>query len=98
MIHSFRDKWLRNFFMEDEYSKKIPTEIERRLFRKLQIIDDATCEFDLRSPPSNYFENLKGHLTGKCSIRVNMQWRVIFKWSDDDGEAREVYLDNHDYR
>jgi proteic killer suppression protein len=98
LILSFRDRWLRNFYLEDKVSKKLPAEIEDRLFRKLQLIDDATCDLDLRSPPSNHFEKLKGKLVGKHSIRVNKQWRLVFTWSGERGEAEAVYLDNHDYR
>ena len=98
MILSFWDKWLRNFYLEDKVSKKLPDEIEDRLFRKLQLIDDATCDLDLRSPPSNHFEKLKGKLASKHSIRVNKQWRLVFTWSGERGEAENVYLDNHDYR
>ena len=53
---------------------------------------------DLRSPPSNHFEKLKGNLRGKHSIRVNNQWRLVFSWSGESGEATDIYLDNHDYR
>ncbi len=98
MILSFRDSWLRNFYLEDKSSKKVPAAIEDRLFRKLQLIDDATCDLDLRSPPSHHFEKLKGNLSGRYSIRVNKQWRLLFLWSGERGEAEDVYLDNHDYR
>ena len=69
-----------------------------RLFRKLQLIDDATCDLDLRSPPSNRFEKLRGKLTGRHSIRVNKQWRLVFTWTGERGEAQDIYLDSHDYR
>ena len=98
MIHNFRDKWLRDFYFEGKGYTRIPADIERRLFRKLQIIDDATCDADLRSPPGNRFEKLKGKLADKHSIRVNMQWRLVFTWSNEHGEARNIYLDNHSYR
>ena len=98
LIQSFRDRWLRNFYVEDKASKKIPAEVEDRLFRKLQLIDDATCDLDLRSPPSNHFEKLRGNLAGKHSIRVNKQRRLVFIWSGERGEAQDIYLDNHDYR
>jgi proteic killer suppression protein len=98
LIQSFRDRWLRNFYLEDKTSKKIPAEVEDRLFRKLQLIDDATCDLDLRSPPSNHFGKLRGNLAGKHSIRVNRQWRLVFIWSGERGEAQDIYLDNHDYR
>ena len=98
MIKHFRDNWLRNFFVEDIQSKKIPADIRSRLFRKLQLLDDATSDADLRSPPSNHFEKLSDKLKDKCSIRVNNQWRIIFIWDDDRGEADGIYLDNHTYK
>lgn len=98
MIQSFRHRWLWDFCLEDKASKKIPAEIGDRLFRKLQLIDDATCDLDLRSLPSNHFEKLKGNLAGKHSIRVSKQWRLVFTWSGERGEAQDIYLDNHDYR
>jgi proteic killer suppression protein len=55
MILNFRDDWLREFFVNDARSRKIPSDLEDRLFRKIQIIDDATTDRDLRSPPSNHF-------------------------------------------
>lgn len=73
MIASFRDEWLRIFFVEDVASRKIPADIEARLFRKLQMIDDATTDQDLRTPPSNHLEKLSGNLAGFHSIRVNRQ-------------------------
>ena len=85
MIHSFRDQWLQDFYLVDKGSKKISSEIKDRLFRKLQLIDDATCDLrpatwdlDLRSPPSNHFEKLRGRLASKHSIRINKQWRLVF--------------------
>ncbi len=98
MIENFRDRWLQDFFLENKDSKKIPADIQKRLFRKLQIIDDATCDADLRIPPGNHFEKLKGKLANKHSIRVNVQWRLVFTWSSEHGEARNIYLDNHKYR
>ncbi|KPH80433.1 type II toxin-antitoxin system RelE/ParE family toxin [Bosea vaviloviae] len=98
MIVSFRDDWLRAFFVEDVHAKQIPPDIEARLFRKLQMIDDAVTDSDLRVPPSNHFEKLRGALDGLHSIRVNQQWRLIFAWDGHRGEARGLYLDDHSYR
>ena len=98
MIVSFRDEWLRAFFVEDVSSRTIPADIEARLFRKLQMIDDATTDQDLRTPPSNHFEKLRGNLASFHSIRVNRQWRLVFRWDGDRGEAEDVYLDDHSYR
>jgi toxin HigB-1 len=97
MIVSFRDDWLRHFFVDDVRSKKIPADLEDRLFRRLQMIDDATMDRDLRSPPSNHFEKLRGHLDGFHSIRVNKRWRLVFRWHSGRGEASELYLDDHSY-
>ena len=98
MIVSFRDEWLRAFFVEDVRSRNIPPDLESRLFRKLQMIDDAMTDQDLRVPPSNHFDKLRGKLAGFHSIRVNKQWRLIFQWDDGRGEASGVYLDNHSYQ
>jgi proteic killer suppression protein len=98
MIVSFRDEWLRAFFVEDARSRNIPPDLESRLFRKLQVIDDATTDQDLRVPPSNHFEKLRGSLAGLHSIRVNQQWRLVFQWDGSRGEAKGVYLDDHSYR
>jgi proteic killer suppression protein len=97
MIASFRDEWLRAFFVDDVHARNVPSDLEGRLFRKLQMIDDATTDQDLRVPPSNHFEKLRGVLDGYHSIRVNKQWRLIFRWNSGKGEASGVYLDDHSY-
>jgi toxin HigB-1 len=98
MIGSFRDGWLRDWFEIDTANKRIPADIESRLFRKLQLIDDATTDADLRVQPGNHFEKLSGALAAWHSIRVNQQWRLIFRWDAAAGEAHDLYLDNHSYR
>ncbi len=98
MITSFRDGWLHAFYVEDVHSKRISPDIENRLFRKLQMIDDAVTDQDLRVPPSNHFEKLRGNLEGYGSIRINKQWRLIFRWNGASGEASDLYLDDHGYR
>jgi len=98
MIVSFRDEWLRAFFIKDIRARSIPSDLESRLFRKLQMIDDATTDQDLRVPPSNHFEKLRGNLVGFHSICVNKQWRLVFRWDSGRGEAEGVYLDDHSHR
>ena len=98
MIVGFRGDWLRGFFVEDVSSRSIPADLENRLFRKLQMIDDAMTDLDLRVPPSNHFEKLRGKLQGWHSIRVNSQWRLVFRWDGTRGEASDIYLDDHSYR
>jgi len=98
MIVSFRDDWLRDFFIENVRSRKITSVLEDRLFRKIQMLDDATTDRDLRVPPSNHFEKLRGRLVGLHAIRVNQRWRLVFRWNGVRGEVRGVYLDGHSYR
>jgi len=98
MIVGFRENWLRDFFLNDTSCRNIPADLEARLFRKLQLLDDAASDIDLRSPPSNHFEKLRGELASWHSIRVNEQWRLIFRWNGSRGEAAEVCLDKHTYR
>src|SRR6202051_225221 len=97
MIVSFRDGWLRAFFVDDIRSRNIPSDLESRLFRKLQMIDDATTDQDLRVPPGNHFEKLRGKLADFHSIRVNKQWRLIFQWDGARGEGSALHLDDHSY-
>ncbi len=98
MIVGFRDRQLRDFYVRDVRGKRIPANIESRLFRKLQMIDDAAGDADLRIPPSNHFEKLAGDLAGWRSIRANQQWRLIFRWDADLGKASDLYLDDHSDR
>jgi proteic killer suppression protein len=98
MIRNFRDSWLEAFFVTDKAERRIPADLRTRLFRKIQMIDDSTCDQDLRVSPSNHFEKLAGNLKGWHSIRVNDQWRLIFRWDAAQGEASDLYLDNHSYR
>ena len=98
MILGFRDRWLEDFFVHDQASRNVPSDLESRLFRKLQLLDDATSDADLRTPPSNHFESLRGNLAGWHSIRVNKRWRLIFHWNGRKGEAADIHLDKHEYR
>jgi proteic killer suppression protein len=98
MILGFRDVWLEQFYRHDRHAKQIPADAADRVFRKLQLIDDATNDLDLRAPPSNHFERLKGNLRGWHSIRVTSSWRLIFRWNGERGAASNIYLDNHRYR
>lgn len=98
MIVGVRDEWLRAFFVDDARTRHVPADLEGRLFRKLQMIDDATTDQDLRVPPSNHFEKLRGSLADFHAIRVNRHWRLVFRWNGGRGEATGIYLDDHSYR
>ncbi|WP_428945621.1 type II toxin-antitoxin system RelE/ParE family toxin [Pantoea sp. FN060301] len=95
-IDSFRDAWLEDFFYYGKSHKLIPPTIESALARKLDIINAAVNYKDLRSPPSNRYEELSPPLGGYSSIRVNKQYRLIFKWID--GKAVDLYLNPHTYK
>jgi proteic killer suppression protein len=96
MAVEFRDTWLEAFYEQDLGHKKIPGTIEGALYRKIEILDAANQESDLRVPPGNRFERLQGKLGGWCSVRVNKQYRLIFRWAD--GTAKDTYLDPHVYK
>ncbi|TGK08637.1 type II toxin-antitoxin system RelE/ParE family toxin [Leptospira selangorensis] len=81
MIKSFGDKETEKIFHQ-EFSKKIPPEIQSRALIKLLILENAEKEEDLKSPPANRFEHLKGNLKNYYSIRINDQWRITFKFSE----------------
>ena len=71
-------------------SSKLPPEIHKKAFYKLLIINSAEKEDDLRIPPVNRFEHLSGDLKDYCSIRINEQWRIQFKFLNN--EAYEVRI------
>jgi proteic killer suppression protein len=70
--------------------RRFPTDIRKTALRKLDVLNAAYQLVDLRSPPGNRLEALKGNLQGFHSIRINDQWRVIFRWVD--GGATEVAI------
>ena len=65
-------------------ARRIPSELRRSALRKLQLIHRAMSLNDLRVPPGNRLEALSGELAGHHSIRINEQWRIIFRWVDGD--------------
>ena len=75
-------------------SKRLPGEIQERAFLKLRQLHAAEILEDLRIPPSNRLEALSGDLKGFWSIRINQQWRLVFRWND--GKASNVKItDDH---
>jgi proteic killer suppression protein len=89
MIDSFGDKETERIW--DGYvSKKFPSTIQQTARRKLVHIHSAISINDLRVPPGNRLEKLSGSLSGFHSIRINDQWRIIFRWSN--GNANEVEI------
>ena len=89
MILSFADKETEKVW-HAERSGKLPNHIQEIGRRKLRMINNAIDLNDLRIPPANRLEKLSGDLSAFYSIRINGQWRVIFKWSA--GNAAEVEI------
>jgi proteic killer suppression protein len=81
MIKSFRCKETEKI-AKGIRSKKLPTDIQRVAYRKLRMIDNAVILKDLKNPPNNRFELLKGNRKGEHSIRINDQWRICFYWKN----------------
>ncbi|MEM7108779.1 MAG: type II toxin-antitoxin system RelE/ParE family toxin [Bacteroidota bacterium] len=71
-------------------SKKLPNEIQNIARRKLRMINNAQDINDLRIPPANRLEKLKGNLADYHSIRINKQWRIIFQWTNNDAFEVEI--------
>lgn len=75
-------------------SKKLPREIQEIARRKLRMINNSIDIVDLRIPPANRLEKLKGDLKEFYSIRINNQWRIIFKWKNGNAFDIEI-IDYH---
>jgi proteic killer suppression protein len=73
-----------------EVSRRLPRDIQEIARRKLRILNNAKTLQDLRVPPANRLEALKGDRAGQYSIRINDQWRICFVW--DNGHATEVAI------
>ena len=80
MISSFRCRETEKL-AAGKFSRKLPNEVQRIAARKLKMIGDAVELNDLRVPPANRLEALKGGRKGQHSIRINGQWRICFRWN-----------------
>ena len=83
MIRSFGDKDTESIYDNDRV-RKYSTELQAATRRKLRMIDIAGRLDNLRVPPNNRLEKLRGDLEGFWSIRVNRQYRIVFRWQDAD--------------
>lgn len=95
MIISFANKLAEDLF-EDKNSKEVrsfPNELLRSARRKILYLHDAAELVDLKVPPGNKLEALKGDRTGFHSIRINNQWRLVFRWNNGNAE----YVSVEDY-
>lgn len=89
MIKSFGDSETETIW-EGRASRKLPRDIQDTALRKLRLIHQARVIEDLRIPPGNRLEALRGDLKGQWSIRINDQWRICFIWQN--GEASRVSI------
>jgi proteic killer suppression protein len=83
VIKSFRSKKTEKIWNGD-VSRKLPMNIQNIARRKLRMLNNANILEDLKVPPSNRLEPLKGDRKGQYSIRINVQWRICFEWREGD--------------
>ena len=93
MIKSFHKKETKKIW-HGQRSTPLPEDIQQVARRKLRMINNARSLDDLRVPPANRLEALRGKRTGQHSIRINDQWRICFHWSEGDALHVEI-VDYH---
>ncbi len=92
MIKTFKCKYTEQLF-NGKYQKRFSRAVNNIGKRKLDMLEASYSYEDLRVPPSNYFELLKGDLDGFCSIRINRQFRLVFRF--ENSNAYDVYIDDY---
>jgi proteic killer suppression protein len=93
MIKTFANKEAERLFQR-EASRVLPADIQRKARLKLEVLDAAERLDDLRVPPDNRLEKLRGDRASQYSIRINQQWRICFRWKNGDCYDVEV-VDYH---
>ena len=94
VIRSFKGKFAESILQGRMVPKGFPANLAKIARRKLIMVDSADLLEALGSPPGNRLEALRGDLRGKHSIRINDQWRVVFRWTDAGPEEVEI-IDYH---
>ncbi len=89
MIRNFADREAGKIW-DGTPSRRLPTDLQTIARRKLRMLNNAENLNDLRVPPANRLEALKGDRRGQYSIRINDQWRICFRWAD--GDAHDVQI------
>jgi proteic killer suppression protein len=89
MIRSFADKEAEKIWGGTSF-RRLPVDMQSVARRKLRMLNNAATLDDLRIPPANQVEVLRGHRKGQYSIRINGQWRICFRWKS--GEAYDVEI------
>ena len=93
MILSYKDGRAEGF-VPRMHVAGLPPDIQRVAMRKLKVLHNAVSLNDLRVPPGNRLEILKGNRAGQHSIRINSQWRICFVWKDGNAYSVEI-VDYH---
>jgi proteic killer suppression protein len=93
VIKNFKNKET-ELIWQEEFSRKYPQDIQRIALRKLIMLHRSMSISDLRIPPSNHLEKLKGAKNSEYSIRINDQWRICFRWENGSAFAVEI-VDYH---
>lgn len=93
MIVDFRCKETERVW-QGLFSRRLPQDIQKTALRKLRMLNNARVLEDLRIPPNNQLEALKGNRQGQHSIRINDQWRICFVWTEG-GPADVEVVDYH---
>lgn len=93
MIKSFADSESEKIWYGTR-SSRLPLSIQQVARRKFRMLNNAQNLIDLRIPPANHLEKLSGKLAGYHSIRINLQWRIIFNWKDGNANNVEI-IDYH---
>jgi len=93
MIRTFRCKETERIFQRI-FSRKLPRDLQQMAFRKLRMLNRALTLADLRVPPGNRLEMLRGDREDQYSIRINEQWRICFEWREGDAYNVEI-VDYH---
>ena len=89
MLRSFRDKETERVWQRQR-TRRLNADVQRAALRKLVILDAADALDDLRVPPGNRLEKLRGNRAGLYSIRINEQWRICFHWTEAGPEDVEI--------
>lgn len=93
MLKSFKDRETEKIW-QGTMSRRLPHDIQQTARRKLRVLSNVRSLDDLRAPPSNRLEALKGDRKGQHSIRINDQWRICFVWKAGDAHDVEI-VDYH---
>ena len=94
MIRSFKEAGTEDLFYGRETKaarKALPVQLRRQASKKFDALDSASILEDLRVPPGNRLEALRGDRKGQHSIRINEQYRICFRWTDSSGAGRSLY-------